>query len=57
MFSILLLLDIWHNLTVNSGLTWGGCKHTCIGPTLIAIPIPIPAQPTGTSSRIVAYLG
>ena len=23
------------------GLTWGGCKHKCIGPTLIAIPIPI----------------
>ena len=27
-------------ITVNLGLTWGGCKHTCLGPTLIAIPFP-----------------
>ena len=25
---------------VRQGLIWGGCKHTCIRPTLIAIPIP-----------------
>jgi len=29
-------------ITVVRGLVWGGCKHTCIRPTLIAIPIPIP---------------
>ena len=29
-------------IAVRQGLTWGGCKHTCIGPTLIAIAIPIP---------------
>ena len=27
--------------TVVRGLVWGGCKHTCIRPTLIAIPIPL----------------
>ena len=28
-------------ITVAPGLTWGGCKHTCIRPTLIAIPKPL----------------
>ena len=36
--------------TVNLGLTWGGCKHTCIGPTLIAIPIPIPYRTSNNTT-------